>query len=158
MVNINHSVNAIRQPNSHDCWATCCAMVLGLHGINGVAGIKARASGVALNANGSIRPSSIGTLASRLSLHSENLESPPRPLSTALLSTVLRRSTAAAFGYYNYPGCLTSNMHVLLLYRVSGSDLNPMVYFIDPFVGRSFNYLLDEFNENLGSVDRVLYR
>jgi Papain-like cysteine protease AvrRpt2 len=157
-MNINHSIAPIRQPNLNDCWATCSAMVLGLNGLSGVAEVKRRAHGVSLYPNGSIRPSAVPPLASRLHLHLQNLKSPPQELTVAILTRALSRSAAAAFGEYVYPGAPTSSMHVLLFYRLSGSDTNPMIYFVDPYTGSSFNYLMDEFNEGMGSVDYFLSR
>lgn len=155
---INRPITAIRQPNRNDCWATCSAMLLGLDGIGGVAEVKRRAQGIALNRNGSIRPSSVPQLADRLGLQHANLQSPPRMLSPQILTTAFNQSAAAAFGNYNYPGCRSSTMHVLLFHRLSGADANPMIYFIDPYTGTGFNYLMEEFNEHLGSVDYLLYR
>jgi hypothetical protein len=155
---INHHVHSIRQPNRNDCWATCVAMLLGLDGLAGVAEVKRRATGVSLYPNGSIRPRSVPDLARILHLNLTNLHMPPRMLSADVLSHALHRSAAAAFGNYNYPGANSSTMHVFLLYRLSGSDSDPMIHFIDPYVGRSFNYMMEEFNENLGSVDYILFR
>ena len=157
-MNINHPVRSIRQPNLNDCWATCSAMLLGLDGLTGVAEVKRRALGVSLYPNGSMRPASVPSLARHLHLHLKNLKSPPQMLSPHALTQVLHTSAAAAFGTYVYPGVPTSVMHVLLFYRLSGSDTNPMMYFIDPYTGQSYNYLMDEFNEGLGTVDYFLYR
>jgi hypothetical protein len=157
-MDINHLVTAIRQPNLNDCWATCAAMVLGLNGLSGVAEVKRRAHGVPLYPTGAIRRRSVPTLASRLHLSLQNLHSPPQALTVAILTRALSRSAAAAFGEYVYPGVPTSPMHVLLFYRLSGSDTNPMIYFIDPYTGGALNYLMDEFNESMGSVDYFLSR
>jgi hypothetical protein len=87
-----------------------------------------------------------------------NLERPPQLLSTQILSTVLQRSCAAAFGHYNYPGVPRSTQHVLLFYQISGQDADPMVYFVDPYNARLLNYRVGEINEALGSVDYFLYQ
>ena len=156
-MNISHSVNAIRQPNLNDCWATASAMVLRLHGPNAVDEVKRRASAVRLFPNGSIRPESVHTLARTLHLRFKDLTHPLQPLSTNILTQVLAGSCAAAFGSYNYPGVPTSTQHVLLFYRLHGSDTDPMVYFIDPYTARSYNYLVSDINEALGSVDYFIY-
>jgi len=157
-MNIHHHVSPVRQPNLNDCWATCCAMLFGLHGLNGVTEIKRRAAGVSLNSNGSLPEASISNLATVLHLEFKNLKRPPVAFTANLLQNVLRRSPAAAFGEWNYPGAPNAEMHVLLFYTTTGRDDNPMVYFIDPYTGRRYNYYLSEINENLGSVDYFLYR
>jgi len=157
-MDINRPVHAIRQPHLTDCWATCSAMLIGLDGLRGVSEIKRRAAGIPLNGNGSLRPSSVAALAQRLGLNIVNLRTPARLLSVDVLTRVLGQSAAAAFGEYNYPGAPRATMHVFLFFRLSGSDSNPMIHFIDPYRGRAYNYLMDEFNESLGSVDYFLYR
>ena len=157
-MNISHSIQPIRQPNLNDCWATAVAMVLRLQGTDVVNDVKRRAARITLNPNGSIPPQSVRALAGAVQLNFLNLQTPPQPLSTTLLTRVLRNAAAAGFGEYNYPGAPTATQHVLLFYRLSGSDADPMVYFIDPYTGRRYNYLVSEINEALGSVDYFLYR
>lgn len=156
-MHISHHVSPIRQPNINDCWATATAMVLRLNGISGVTDIKRRAASVRLNHNGSIPSTSVNSLATALGLNFRNLANPPLSLSPGILARALRHSCAAAFGQYNYPGAPNATNHVLLFYSIQGRDENPMVYFIDPYTGRRYNYLVDEINQSLGSVDYMLY-
>lgn len=155
---ISHTVYPLRQPHLNDCWATATAMVLRMQGPDAVAHIKRRAARVHLNRNGSIPAASVPELARTLNLRSTNLQNPPQSLNPTNLSQVLRASCAAAFGSYNYPGVPTSTDHVLVFYRLSGPDNNPMVYFVDPYTARRFNYLVSEINEALGSVDYFLHQ
>jgi|GEM_PF-5321267 len=155
---ISHAVSPLRQPNITDCWATCSAMILGLHGPNAVNEIKRRAASVRLNRNGSIPPTSIPHLARVLHLQVTNLVNPPQLLTVANLSRVLRSSCAAAFGQYNYPGVFSTTQHVLLFYRLSGPDNDPNVYLIDPYSGQRLDFSVSEINENLGAVDYFLSR
>lgn len=158
-----YSVNPVRQ-GLNECWAATTALVLGLAGRAGIDEVKRRASAahIALNTNGTIPSSSVHSLANALNLNYKNMASPPLMLSAQTLNQVLARSPAAAFGNYNYPGVPTSTMHVLLFYGTTinppGSTTNPMVHFVDSFTARRFNYLMEEFNENLGSVDYFIYR
>jgi hypothetical protein len=163
-MDINHHVVPIRQPNRNDCWAAALAMVLRLRTGDPVREVKLRAHGVHINANGSIPSDSVPILARTLRLQLVNLQNPAQLLSTPLLQRVLRGSTAAGFGYFNYPGSdsarsveLQSTQHVLLFYRLSGQDSDPTVHIIDPYTGTRFQYPMSEINENLGAVDFFIY-
>ena len=155
---LSHAVSPLRQPTLNDCWATCAAMVLRISGNDAVDQIKRRAASVTLNRNGSLPPSSVPQLSSTLHLHLQNLAHPPQELSVRHLTVALRSSCAAAFGEFNYPGVPTSRQHVLLIYRATGNDQNPMVHFVDPYTARRYNYLVSEFNESLGSIDYLMGR
>ena len=157
-MDLSHPVSPLRQPNLNDCWATCAAMLLRISGNDAVDQIKRRTSPIRLNANGSLPPSAVPQLATILQLNLQNLNSPPSELGVSHLTRALRASCAAAFGEFNYPGVPTSRQHVLLIYRVSGNDRDPMVHFVDPYTARRYNYLVSEFNQSLGSIDYLMGR
>lgn len=164
MVDLGSQVSPIRQPNLNDCWATCCAMVLGLRGPSAVEEVRRRA--VAGHVRlvvfgyqaGSCPSDQVPALASALNLRFLNVRQPPQPVSLEILRQVMASGPAAAFGEYNYPGAPTSRMHVLLICRAQGPDQNPMISLVDPYHGRRLDFRMAEINESLGSVDYYLYR
>ena len=157
----SYHVHPIRQANPNDCWAACSAMLLGLHGQEGVETVKqrARAGGVRLGVfapdAGAIEPASVPTLARALGLRIR--DSRQEGLSPAVLNAVLGHGPAAAFGDINYPGRPTSNMHVLLFTGANGADANPTISLVDPYAGRTYRYSMDQFNNSLGNVDYFLF-
>jgi len=159
-MNVSHSVHPIRQPNLNDCWATCTAMVLRLDPVQGVDEVKRRVqSQVRLRGNGSLPPDQVHALGRALHLVVDDMRS--HALTPTRLARAVRRSAAAAFGTYYFPGAPvaeSTQMHVLLLYRLTGRDDNPMVSLVDPYTGRRISYLLAEFNEGVGSVDFLVHQ
>ena len=158
----SYHVHPIRQENPNDCWAACAAMLLGLHGQEGVETVKqrARAGGVRLGVfapnSGAIEPASVPTLARVLGLSVRDSRS--ESLSAAVLTAVIGHGAAAAFGGFNYEGQSASNNHVLLFTGANGEDANPTISLIDPYTGRSRHYTVNQFNESVGSVDYFLFR
>ena len=159
-MNVSHSVHPIRQPNLNDCWATAAAMVLRLDPAQGVDEVKRRVQSlVRLRPNGSIASDQLSALGRALHLVVDDVRS--HSLTPTRLVRALRRSAAAAFGTYYFPGAPvaeSTQMHVLLLYRLTGRDDNPMVSLVDPYTGRRISYLLAEFNEGVGSVDFLVHQ
>lgn len=160
-IDIRHHVAHLQQANPHDCWATAIAMVMGRHSSAGVDHVKSltRALGVVPEADGSMSPESVPRVARAVRLACHDFRA-GRRLTVGLLERLMTPSAIAVFGGVNYPSQMSAMNHVLALYQLVGDGRpgHTMVYFIDPYDGRSIHDDFEAFEGEMVVPDFILAR
>jgi hypothetical protein len=160
-IEIRHHITHLQQANPDDCWATAIAMVMGRHSSAGVDHVKnlAQSQGIVPNPDGSMPPENVSRVARAVHLACHDFRS-GRRMTLDLLQSLMEPSAIAVFGGVNYPSQRTSLDHVLALYQLvgDGRPRHTMVYFIDPFDGRSFHDNFERFEGEMVVPDFILAR